>query len=32
MITLIFPGCSTCEPKVTPFKLPEACANVPRVA
>jgi hypothetical protein len=32
MITLIFSGCSTYELKVTPFKLPEAYANVPRVA
>jgi len=29
---LIWPGCATYEPKVTPFKLPEAYANVQRVA
>jgi hypothetical protein len=29
---LVFQGCSTYEPKVTPFKLPEASANVQRVA
>jgi hypothetical protein len=30
--TLIGPGCATYQPKVTPFKLPEAYANVQRVA
>ncbi|MCK9377992.1 MAG: hypothetical protein M0P73_17860 [Syntrophobacterales bacterium] len=30
--TLIWQGCSTYEPKVQPFKLPEAYANVQRVA
>jgi hypothetical protein len=30
--TLIWPGCATYQPKVTPFKLPEAYANVQRVA
>ena len=29
---LLSPGCSTYTPTVTPFKLPEAYANVQRVA
>jgi hypothetical protein len=32
LLTLIFSGCSTYEPKVAPFKLPEAYQNVQRVA
>jgi hypothetical protein len=32
MVTLIFPGCSAYEPKVTPVKLPAAYPNVPPVA
>ena len=33
LLSIFFgPGCSTNEPKVTPFKLPEAYANVQRVA
>ena len=32
ILTLVFQGCATYEPKVQPFKLPEASANVQRVA
>jgi hypothetical protein len=32
ILALIFQGCATYEPKVQPFKLPEASANVQRVA
>lgn len=32
MLTFIWQGCATYQPKVTPFKLPEAYANVQRVA
>ncbi len=33
LLSILFgPGCSTYKPKVTPFKLPEAYANVQRVA
>lgn len=31
-LTLLWQGCSTYEPKVVPMKLPEAYANVQRVA
>jgi hypothetical protein len=30
-LTLLWQGCATYEPRVTPFKLPEAYANVQRV-
>jgi hypothetical protein len=32
ILVLVFQGCATYEPKVQPFKLPEAAANVQRVA
>jgi len=32
LLTLALQGCATYEPKVQPFKLPEASANVQRVA
>jgi hypothetical protein len=32
ILALVFQGCATYEPKVQPFKLPEAAANVQRVA
>ena len=32
ILTLVFQGCATYEPRVTPYKLPEASANVQRVA
>jgi hypothetical protein len=32
ILALVFQGCATYEPQVTPFKLPEASANVQRVA
>lgn len=32
LLTLSFSGCATYEPKVAPFKLPEAYQNVQRVA
>ena len=32
ILVLVFQGCASYEPKVQPFKLPEASANVQRVA
>jgi hypothetical protein len=32
ILVLVFQGCATYEPKVQPYKLPEASANVQRVA